>query len=151
MARGSRKRLPASAANGIHTHTQRHLPATPPETKVRAHHKVNASRLHDRGIFDRAEALSNLALPGLRVLLLVLSLLPTATGHRDSRVQPRRYCRVHRYKHLPTATKPSQSRPTEPAPSCLGPRGQLDLFGTRPSETEMDLPPPSSSRWLCVL
>ena len=96
------------------------------------------------------EALSNPALPGSRVLLL-LSLLPTATGHRDSRVQPRRYCRVHRYKHLPTATKPSQSRPTEPAPSCLGPRGQLDLFGTRPSETEMDLPPPSSSRWLCVL
>ena len=81
------------------------------------------------------EALSNPALPGSRVLLL-LSLLPTATGHRDSRVQPRRYCRVHRYKHLPTATKPSQSRPAEPDPSRLGPRGRLDFFGTRPSETE---------------
>ena len=31
----------------------------------------------------------------------------------------------------------SQSRPTEPVPSRLGPRGQLDLFGTRPSETVM--------------
>ena len=84
------------------------------------------------------EALSNPALPGSRVLLL-LSLLPTATGHRQSRVQPRRHCRVHR-----SLAQLSRTR--------LGPRGQLDIFGTLGrARLRWTSPSPSSSRWLCVL
>ena len=64
MSRASQKRPPASAAGDTHTQTHR------------VHTRVKyTSRLHERGVLDRAQGTIVSDLPGSNILLLLLLLL----------------------------------------------------------------------------